>query len=82
MKALMFAALCASAAAFAQESKETEKNFQQRAAQSTVDTVKTFGWKLTMATGLNLSQVSFRDWVGGGENALAYSIWLNCASTL
>ncbi len=46
------------------------------------DSTRVLGWKHSMATGLNLSQVSFKDWVGGGENALAYALWLNGTSTL
>lgn len=66
---------------YAQEGKtpediQREKANQERAAKSNLDTVKTYGWKHSMVTGLNLTQVSFKDWVGGGENALAYTVWL------
>jgi hypothetical protein len=30
-----------------------------------------------MAAGINLTQVSFKDWAQGGQNALAYTLWLN-----
>jgi hypothetical protein len=36
----------------------------------------------TAAAGLNLSEVSFKDWSGGGENSLAYSLWLQGSSAL
>jgi len=67
--------------AYSQEGKTPEdiqrdKANQDRAAKSNLDTVKTYGWKHSMVTGLNLTQVSFKDWVGGGENALAYTVWL------
>lgn len=55
---------------------QAEKDAQARAAKGVADTVKTFGWKHSMVTGLNLTQVSFKDWVGGGDNALAYTAWL------
>jgi len=66
---------------YAQEGKTPEdiqrdKANQARAANANLDTVKTYGWKHSMVTGLNLTQVSFKDWVGGGENALAYTLWL------
>lgn len=58
------------------EQIQAEKDAQARAAKATIDTVKTYGWKHSVVTGLNLTQVSFRDWVGGGDNALAYTAWL------
>jgi hypothetical protein len=33
-----------------------------------------------MVTGINLTQVSYKDWVQGGQNALAYTLWLNGSS--
>ena len=67
--------------ASAQEGKtpeqiQAEKDAQARAAKAVIDTVKTFGWKHSVVTGLNLTQVSFKNWVGGGDNALAYTTWL------
>lgn len=66
--------------AYAQESKEDaerEKRFREKAAQVGKDTVKTYGWTQNVVAGLNLAQISFKDWAQGGENALAYTIWLN-----
>jgi hypothetical protein len=34
-----------------------------------------------MVTGVNLTQVSFKDWAQGGQNALAYTLWLNGSFT-
>jgi hypothetical protein len=34
-----------------------------------------------MVTGLNLTEVSFKDWAPGGQNALSYTLWLNGSST-
>jgi hypothetical protein len=33
-----------------------------------------YGWKHSLVTGLNLTQIAFTDWTQGGENALAYSL--------
>jgi hypothetical protein len=58
------------------QEKETdrEKRFQQEAAKG-IDTTKPMGWHLGSIAGANLSQVSFKDWTGGGENTLAYALW-------
>jgi hypothetical protein len=32
-----------------------------------------YGWNKTLVTGLNITQVSFKDWVQGGENTLAWT---------
>jgi hypothetical protein len=86
IRGLLLLSFCLSLAAFAQEGKtkeeiEREKAFQAQAAKEALDTIKTFGWKHAVATGLNLSQVSFRDWAGGGQDALAYMLWLKGSST-
>src|SRR5512140_3567937 len=33
-------------------------------------------WKHTMIAGMNITQISFTDWAQGGENALAYALFL------
>jgi len=86
MRSLFLIMVFCSLTAFAQEGKtkeelEREKAFQAQAAKTALDTVTVFGWKHGVSTGLNLSQVSFRDWVGGGEDALAYALWLKGSST-
>lgn len=62
------------------EDQDREKKFQERSAGAPADTV--FGWKQLMVSGLNLTQISFKDWAQGGENALSYSLYLNGSSTL
>jgi hypothetical protein len=64
---------------YAQDSKEDaerEKKFRDKAAQAGKDTSKAYGWTQNIVTGVNLTQVSFKDWAQGGENALAYTLWL------
>lgn len=64
---------------YAQDSKEDaerEKKFREKAAQVAKDTVKAYGWTQNVVTGLNLTQVSAKDWAQGSENALAYAVWL------
>lgn len=58
------------------QEKETdrEKRFQQEAGKG-IDTTKPMGWRLESVAGLNLSQVAFTNWAGGGENTLAYAMW-------
>jgi putative salt-induced outer membrane protein YdiY len=51
-----------------------EKRFQEEAARGQ-DTTKPRGWVMGSVAGLNLSQVSFKDWAQGGENSMAYAIW-------
>jgi hypothetical protein len=71
--------------AFAQElskeDQEREKAFRERAAALNPDTTKPAGWIHKMVAGVNLSQVSFKDWAQGGQNALSYTLWLNGSST-
>ena len=38
-------------------------------------------WKHTMIAGANITQISFTDWAQGGENALAYALFLEGKST-
>lgn len=40
------------------------------------------GWKHSVVSGLNLTQVSYTNWVQGGENAIAYTLTLDGKSTL
>jgi len=47
------------------------------AQQAPPDTAKpVYGWKNNLVTGLNLTQVSFKDWQQGGEDALAWTLWM------
>lgn len=57
-----------------QEDIDREKALREKAVSIQSDTV--FGWKSSIVTGLNLTQVSFKDWAQGGENALSYAVWL------
>jgi hypothetical protein len=41
-----------------------------------------WGWKHRVVAGLTLTQVAFKDWTQGGENAVAYSASLEGNSTL
>ncbi len=75
MKKLVFLVLVAITAGLAQEKEaDREKRFQQEAGKG-IDTTKPMGWVPTSVAGLNLSQVSFKNWAQGGENTLAYSAW-------
>lgn len=65
-----------------QEEIDREKRIQEEAAKVNKDTTRFEGWKHTAHTGINLSQVAFKDWVAGGENALSYTAWLQGASAL
>jgi hypothetical protein len=69
---LLLALLIATAVAYAQDT--SEKKFQEEAAKAK-DTSATLGWKFSSVAGLNLSQVSFKDWASGGDNTLAYGLW-------
>lgn len=77
--ALAAVALLAHGTAAAQDTRtkeelEREKEFQKR-AKEVADSTKKYGWHRTLAVGANLSQVSYTDWVGGGQNSLAYTAW-------
>jgi hypothetical protein len=63
------------------EDQEREKALRERAASLKQDTTKPFGWTQQIVTGVNLTQVSFKDWAQGGQNALAYTFWLNGNTT-
>jgi len=65
-----------------QEEIERDKKFQEQASKAGPDSTLVKGWKHQAATGANLSQVSFKDWVAGGSNALAYTLWLQGSSVL
>jgi hypothetical protein len=65
-----------------QEEIDREKRLQEEASKVNKDTASFEGWKHAAAMGLNLSQVSFKDWVAGGENSFSYSAWLQGASGL
>jgi hypothetical protein len=41
-----------------------------------------WGWKHSVVSGLTLSQVSFKDWAQGGEDALAWTVRLDGRSQL
>ncbi len=62
--ALLFFALLFPLAASAQGRKDDK------------DTVK-FGWTHSLISTLNLSQVSYSNWVAGGSNALAYNLLID-----
>ncbi len=71
--------------AFAQLSKEDaerEKKMQDKAAAVSADTSKQYGWHHVMVTGLNLTEISFKDWAQGGENSLSYTAFVNGTSVL
>ena len=71
----LFILLLLSTPAFGQEPDASrEKRFQEEAARA-ADTTKPMGWKMGSIAGLNLSQVSFKDWAQGGENSMAYALW-------
>ncbi len=78
--ALFFLLVCFAIHGYAQED-EREKEFRERAAKLKQDSTKQYGWTHSLTSGLNLSQVSFKDWAAGGENALAYTVWANGSST-
>lgn len=61
------------------EDIEREKALREKAAAVKADTVA-LGWHHNVVSGLNLTQVSFKDWAQGGENALSYSLWIKGAS--
>jgi hypothetical protein len=70
MKAILsLLLLIAASAALAQES--------QPVLPALIDT----SWKHTMIISANITQISFTDWAQGGENALAYALFLEGKST-
>lgn len=83
MKQMLTAALlCFGLTVYAQtgDYAAREKRFQETAAQAGADSSKPFGWTHNIVTGVNLTQVSFKDWVQGGENALSYTLWFGATS--
>lgn len=77
---VLFTSSIAAAQEPSKEDQEREKAFRERASSLQPDSAKPFGWTHKMVTGLNLTQVSFKDWAPGGQNALAYTLWLNGSS--
>ena len=49
--------------------------------QPVVPTLADTSWKHTMILSANITQISFTDWAQGGENALAYALFLEGKST-
>jgi len=74
--------LCFGVTAYAQTGDDAarEKRFQETAAKAGADSSKPFGWTHNVVTGVNLTQVSFKDWAQGGENALSYTLWFGATS--
>lgn len=82
---ILVALLLTSSFAWGQVSKEEQdrqKKFQERSMAASSDTLHKYGWTHAMVSGANLTQVSFKDWAQGGENALSYALYLNGSSTL
>jgi hypothetical protein len=82
VRQFVFVMLCLiSTTGFAQEMSkddiEREKALRERAAKLQQDSTKPYGWTHTVVTGLNLTEVAFKDWAQGGQNALAYTLWLS-----
>jgi hypothetical protein len=50
-------------------------------SQHVVSALADTSWKHTMIISANITQVSFTDWAQGGENALAYALFLEGKST-
>ncbi len=46
-------------------------------AQEKKEETPQYGWKNAMTGGFNASQTSFSNWVAGGENSLAWQLFLN-----
>ncbi len=77
MKRLFIAFLLLSCIGQVTAQTDQEKRFRDLAQKSGQDTSKEYGWKHSVVAGLNLSEVSFKDWAQGGENALSYTVYLN-----
>jgi hypothetical protein len=69
MKKMLLMFLIAASAAMAQD--------LQNVPPAVVDT----SWKHLMIASVNITQISFTDWAQGGENALAYALFLEGKST-
>jgi len=85
LRQLFFLLLCAiSTTGFAQELTkddiEREKGLRERAAKLQQDSARAYGWNHKIVTGVNLTQVSYKDWAQGGQSSLAYTLWLNGSS--
>ena len=83
---LLALSLLAFAGALAQqrtpEEIEREKKYLEQSVKANADTSKHYGWNHTASGALNLTQVSFKDWVAGGSNTLAYAVVLQGSSVL
>jgi hypothetical protein len=74
-RALMFLLLASTSLLLAQEKEaDREKRFREETAKG-LDTTKATEWQLSSVSGINLTQVSFKDWAQGGANSLAYGLW-------
>jgi hypothetical protein len=60
-------------AGIAQDEREQDRRFQEQAAKG-LDTSRVLGWHPALTAGLNMTQVSFKDWAQGGENAFSYTL--------
>lgn len=52
----------------------------QVAAQTDVAPTETPSWKISGVSGLNLSQTSLTNWAAGGENSVAWNLYLNASA--
>ena len=56
-------------------------SFAQESQPAAPKPADTSAWKNTMIVSANITQVSFTDWVQGGENALAYALFVEGKSS-
>lgn len=52
----------------------------QVAAQTDAAPTETPSWKISGVSGLNLSQTSLTNWAAGGENSVAWNLYLNASA--
>lgn len=52
----------------------------QGAAQTDTAPTETPSWKISGVSGLNLSQTSLTNWAAGGENSVAWNLYLNASA--
>ena len=52
----------------------------QVAAQTDTAPTETPSWKISGVSGLNLSQTSLTNWAAGGENSVAWNLYLNASA--
>nr|DAR09698.1 MAG TPA: Protein of unknown function (DUF3078) [Caudoviricetes sp.] len=52
----------------------------QGAAQTDAAPTETPSWKISGVSGLNLSQTSLTNWAAGGENSVAWNLYLNASA--